>query len=450
MATHPTATTAVAKREMAKSLSLDDFTEAEILALAYDWKTFRRDKQAEPPGDWLIWLILTGRGWGKNRTGGETIRHWVESGKCKRLVLVARTAGDVRKVMVEGDGGILDISPPWFMPIYEPAKCQLTWPNGAIALLFGAEKPDALRGPQCDGWWADEIATWQYLDAAWDNIQFGARLGNDVRGIVTTTPRPIKQIKELIENPHCHVTRGNTFENAANLAPGAIAILKEKYEGTRIGRQELNAEILEDNPLALWKRGDIEKHRVKEAPDMPMIIVGVDPAVSATEDSAETGIIIAGKDGQNPPHYYILGDRTQNMASPNKWGRAAVEAYKDFSADKIVPEANQGGDMVVNTIRTIDSRVPIKKVHASRGKRTRAEPVASLSEQGRLHHVGCFPELEDQMCEWVPPELEASSDGTSRPKQKACDRMDAAVWAVTELQGSKPHIRPFSRKMLGV
>jgi len=403
---------------------LDAFSDAEIVALAYDWQTWQRPEQAEPDGDWLIWLILTGRGWGKNRTAGETIRAWVNSGRARRLHLIARTAADARDTMVEGEGGLLDVCSGDIgnRPVYKPSLRRIEWPNGAKAVLFSAEEPDVLRGPQCDGWWADELASWKYLQATWDNLQMGARLGNP-RGIITTTPRPVKILTELVDDSNVYVTRGSTFENEANLSPAAMAWLRKKYIGTRLGRQELDGEILSDNPGALWQRANIDATRVSDFPEMPLVVVAIDPAITSNESSDETGIVVCGlgSDGQ----FYVLADNSLR-GTPHAWAVEAVSAYHKHKADRIVYESNQGGEMVGSTIATVDPRVPLQAVHASRGKRVRAEPIAALYEQGRVHHVGAFPELEDQLCDWEP--------GNDSP-----DRLDALVWAISAiLSGGDP------------
>jgi phage terminase large subunit-like protein len=405
------------------TILIDELSDAEVVALAYDWPTWRRPEQAPPAGDWLIWLILTGRGWGKTRTGAETIREWVNSRSCRILHLVARTAADARDTMVEGESGILAVCAGdiYNRPEYIPSKRLIEWPNGAHALLFAAEKPDALRGPQCDGWWADELASWKYLQDTWDNLQFGARLGERVRGIITTTPRPIKLIKKLLTETDVFTTRGNTYDNAPNLAPSFIGRIRERYQGTRLGRQELNGEVLDDNPRALWRRDNIETQRLIKAPPLITIVVSVDPPASSNPDSDEAGIIAVGRDMRDPAHYYILDDLSVSMATPEKWGRAAVTGYYRHSANKIVAEVNNGGEMVEATIKTIDPHIAIHSVHATHGKYTRAEPVSALSEQGRLHFVGSFPELEDQCCEWEPGVTESP------------DRMDAMVWGITEI-----------------
>lgn len=382
----------------------------------YNWTKYARPKQLPPSGDWAYWLILAGRGFGKTRTGAETIRAWVDGGTYGRIHLIGPTAADVRDVMVEGESGLLAISPPKNRPEYEPSKRRLTWPNGASATVFSAEEPERLRGPQCEAMWCDEPASWRYPET-WDMAVLGMRLGRHPRAVITGTPKPVKLIRELMRNPRCVVTRGSTYENLDNLAPTFRAQILSQYEGTRLGRQELYAEILEDAEGALWKRSELEAHRVTEYPTITRIVVAIDPAISSHSESNETGIVVCGLgvDG----HGYTLDDETLK-ASPDGWASQAVSAYYKFKADRIVYEDNQGGEMVASTIRTVDSSVPLKAVHASRGKQARAEPVAALYEQGRVHHVGLFAELEDQLCSWTP--------GEASP-----DRLDALVWALTEL-----------------
>lgn len=375
-----------------------------------------RPAQKPPDGVWQYWMLKAGRGYGKTRVGAEwAIKMAREHPGC-RLALVSPTAADARDVMVEGESGILTISPPGFKPLYEPSKRRLTWPNRSIALLFSAEEPDRLRGPQHHFAWCDELASWKYPEA-WDMLLFGLRLGNNPKVVITTTPRPIKIIRELIHDPRCVVTTGTTWENKENLAPAFIDSIVKKYEGTRLGRQELNAEILDDNPGALWQRDMIENLRVAKRPLLIRVVVGVDPAVSSGEDSAETGIIAAGiaANGQ----VYILDDSSLH-GTPLEWARSVVRSYLKNKADRVIGEINNGGDLVEMNLRQVDRVIPFKAVHASRGKLIRAEPIAALYEQGKVHHVGTFPQLEDQMCEWVPGD-------------KSPDRMDALVWAVTEL-----------------
>lgn len=396
---------------------LDQLTTEEAEAILYDWRFWARPNQLEPPGEWSTWLLLAGRGFGKSRTGAEYIRDQVEQGKMRRIALVARTAADVRDVVVEGEAGILAVCPPWNRPEYFPSKRRLVWPNGAIATTFSGDEPDQLRGPAHDGAWADECAAWRYSET-WDMLMFGLRLGANPRCVATTTPRPTPLIKSLIADPTTFVTRGSTYDNRANLAPKFFQQIIGKYEGTRLGRQELNAEILDDVPGALWTRALLEQGRVRNHPLLVRIVVSVDPQASTSEGSSETGIIVVGlgTDG----HGYVLDDLSVS-GTPSTWAGQAITGYYKFEADRIVGEANNGGDMVENTVRAVDANVSFKDVHASRGKRTRAEPVAALYEQGRIHHVGMFAELEDQLCSWVPSDADSP------------DRMDALVWGVTEL-----------------
>jgi len=322
-----------------------------------------------------VWLLLAGRGFGKTRVANEWVRYRVESGQAQRIALVARTAADVRDVVVEGESGLLAISPPWNRPTYEPSKRRLTWPNGAIATTYSGDQPDQLRGPQHDTALADELAAWRYPEA-WDQLMFGLRLGNDPRVVVATTPRPTPIVKKLAAHRRGVVTRGSTLENVANLAPVFLDNILETYQGTRLGRQELDAEILDDNPGALWKRDQIEALRVNAAPALKRVIVAVDP--SATSGGDETGIVVAGI-GADDQGYVI--DDLSLQGSPHEWASRAVGAYHTQQADRLIGETNNGGEMVELTIRTVDKNVSYKGVHASRGKRTRAEPVAALYEQ---------------------------------------------------------------------
>lgn len=392
---------------------------AEIRPGYAPWRTIARENQVAPeePAGWWMWLILAGRGFGKTRTGAEWVHENID--RYGRWHFVAPTASDARDTMVEGESGILATAPPGKRPLYEPSKRRLTWPNGATALLFSAEEPERLRGPQCEAFWADEVAAWKYLRETWDQLMFGFRLGEQPRGVATTTPKPLPLIKELLKMGGVAITRGSTYENRANLSPVFLQTILARYEGTRLGRQELNAEILEDVEGALWSLAMIEALRVREHPPLTRVVVAIDPAVTSGAESDETGIVVAGlgEDGCG----YVLEDLSGRF-SPDTWAQRAVGAYRNQKAERIVGEANNGGDLVEVNIRTVDRRAAYKKVHASRGKRTRAEPVAALYEQGKVHHVGGFPELEDQMTQWVP--------GTGAPSP---DRMDALVWALTEL-----------------
>jgi phage terminase large subunit-like protein len=402
---------------------LADITDEHAAALLYDWDVWARDKQKEPPGNWRVWLIMAGRGFGKTKTGAEWTRSQLETGKYGRMALVGRTTADVRDVMVEGESGILACCPPWCRPKYEPSKRRLVWPNGAQATTYSAEEPDMLRGPQHDSFWGDEIATW--CQDAFDQLMFGLRLGTNPRGIATTTPRPTKMIKDLMQLPTTYVTRGSTYENRSNLAEAFFDQVIRKFENTRLGRQELLAEILEDNPGALWKRDWIEDTRVIHHPELKRIIVAIDPPGSSSktsEEPAEAGIVVAGlgMDGRG----YVIADHSLT-GTPNEWAAAALSAYSVFEADCIVAETNFGGEMVEAVIQGVANSngmgyAPFRAVHASRGKQLRAEPISNLYQQGRVSHVGTFPDLEDQMTNWLPGE-------------KSPDRLDALVWCLTEL-----------------
>ncbi len=362
------------------------------------------------------------RATGGTRTGAEFVRASVMARQARHIALVAPTALDARSVMVEGESGLLSIGPADERPDYEPSLHRLTWQNGAVATLFSADEPDRLRGPQHDLAWCDELAAWRY-PAAWDMLMFGLRLGADPRAVVTTTPRPIKLLRELLADPKVVTTRGRTIENAKNLAPAFLDQIVRRYQGTRLGRQELDAEILDDMPGALWTHGIIDAARVTAVPELARIVVAIDPAVSSHEDADETGILVAGRDAQG--HGYVLADASGRYA-PAEWARAAITAYRAHRADRIVAEINNGGEMVEATLRMVDSGVPFAAVHASRGKVARAEPVAALYEQGRIHHIGAFAALEDQMCAFA-------SDFDRKAAGYSPDRVDALVWAVTEL-----------------
>jgi phage terminase large subunit-like protein len=397
---------------------LGSLSDDEQVSLFYDWHAWARPDQMLPPGTWQAWLIMAGRGYGKTRTGAETIRAWAKT--YRYVNLIGATADDARDIMVEGESGILAICPPDERPQYRPSKRRLEWPNGAISLIFTADEPDRLRGKQHEKLWCDEVAAWKE-EESWDQAMFGLRLGNNPQAVATTTPKPTKLIRQLSKDPTTFVTRGTTYENKANLATSFLSKIITKYEGTRLGRQELNAELLEDNPGALWKRGDIEDGKVRRAPDLVRIVVAIDPAVTSNEDSDETGIIAAGRDKQSPPHFYVLDDESL-IETPEGWSSKAVSLYRKRKADRIVGEVNNGGDMVESVIRNTDPNVSYKAVRATRGKALRAEPIAALYEQGRVHHVGNFTGLEDQMCDWNP-----------QTDSESPDRVDALVWALTEL-----------------
>lgn len=438
-----------------KALSdlLAGLSEAQIHELVYDWNLWARPAQLPPPGSWSTWLINAGRGFGKTRSGAEwtrasaTGRTPMSPGAFRRIALVAETAADARDVMVEGDSGILSCHPKDFRPLYEPSKRKLTWPNGAVAHIYNATEPDQLRGPQHDAFWADEIAKWAYARDTWDQLQFGLRLGTNPRGVVTTTPRPIPVYLEIVRDPSTVVTNGSTMDNAANLSSKFIEKIHQRYAGTRLGRQELEAEILLDLPGALWTRSMFDppegsdlpgRIRWTQCPPMSRIVVGVDPSgtKNGSDDGDSIGIVVAGVDdspGPKGPVGYVIADLTLK-GGPLEWGRMAVWAYKHFKADRIVAEVNFGGAMVESTIRQVDPNVSYREVRASRGKYVRAEPISALYEQGRVRHVvGANPRdenneglsaLEDQYCQMAP----SGFNGEGSP-----DRVDAAVWALTDL-----------------
>jgi phage terminase large subunit-like protein len=368
-------------------------------------------------------LILAGRGFGKTRSVVEFVQSEVEAGRAGRIGIAGATAADVRDVLVDGVSGFLAVARKWNRPVYEPSKSRLTWPNGARARLYSADEPDRFRGPGIDLFVADELAAWRYPEA-WDQAMLSLRVGKHPRAVIATTPRPTDIIRGLLkrEGKDVVVSRGRTADNKPNLAPTFLAQIVQKYEGTRLGRQELDGEVLDDAPGALWNRGRIEELRIKpqDMPQMRRVIVAVDPAVSASEDSDETGIVCAGigVDG----HGYVIEDASMTSATPNAWAQQVLAVYNRHQADRVIAEVNNGGDLVEANIRTAGPLLGVTQVRASRGKSVRAEPIAALYEQGRVHHVGCFAKLEDQMVTWDP------AFSTKSP-----DRMDALVWAFTEL-----------------
>lgn len=422
---------------------LASWSDADFDALEFDWSYWGRQNQFAPTDrPWSVWLILAGRGFGKTRSGAEWVRSLMcgptplTAGSVRHIALVAETAADARDVMV-GDGkgpeeasGILQVHPKEFRPIYNSSLRRLTWPNGGIASIYNATEPEQLRGPQHGAAWCDELAKWRYAEETWDQLEFGLRLG-DPKVCITTTPKPIKLLKDILSDPATVVSRGSTYENQNNLAQKFIDRVVRKYEGTRLGRQELSAEILEDVEGALWSRSMIEALRVRpvKVPVLKRVVVAIDPAVSVGEDSNETGIVCVGAGVDE--HFYVLDDDSGTY-TPTQWAKKAIGLFDGREADLIVAEVNNGGDMVENTIRVVDKRVPFKAVHASRGKVMRAEPISALYEKKLVHHVGAFPELEDQMCAFTP--------GFDRKSSKESpDRLDALVWALTELSSGRSY-----------
>lgn len=422
---------------------LASLTEAQAEELLWDWRAWARPEQIAPDGEWSTWLALAGRGWGKTEAGAQWVREREAAG-ARNIALVAETQKDLEEVMVPR---LLKIYPPGEAPSVRFKPVRLLWPSGAIALGYNGTEPNQLRGPEFDTAWVDELAKYRYARETWDMLQFTMRSGTDPRVLVTTTPRPIPVLKEIIADPGTVISKGSTFDNAANLAPAFLAKIRDRYEGTRLGRQELNAEVLDDQPGALWTRADLDKHRRRfdAIPDMQRIVVAVDPSGSAgaEDDGDSQGIVVAGRgvDGRA----YVLADMSCKL-SPNGWGRRAVDAYRGawsptperHRADRVVAEKNYGGAMVESTIHTVDDTVSYKGVDATRGKVVRAEPVAALYEQGRVSHVGSFPDLEDQMCQIGP---------TGYVGEGSPDRADALVWALTELMlEDQPTAMMFMRK----
>ncbi len=418
---------------------LANLRDEQLVNIAFDWQLWAREDQLPPLGDWHTWLVLGGRGAGKTRTGAEWVRGMAlglpgfSDKPVERIALVGETLDDVRSVMIEGDSGLLAIHPKTERPHFESSKRLLTWPNGSIAQMFSGNRPNGLRGPQFEAAWCDELCKWRYPQETWDMLQFTLRLGQQPRQIVTTTPRPIALLKQLVKSEGLHIDRSTTRINNAFLAPDFVKRITEQFGGTRLGRQELEAEILDDRIDALWHRGQLDQLRLRQAPELSRIVVAVDPPVTSHEKSDACGIIVAGLCEQG--RGYVLSDQTLSKASPLTWARAAVNAFHQFEADRIVAEVNQGGEMVETVIRQIEPLVAITSVRATRGKYIRAEPIAALYEQGRVHHVGSLPLLEDELCDFGPGGLTSG---------KSPDRLDALVWALTDLMlmgGAEPRVR---------
>lgn len=410
---------------------------AELDFLLHDWLVLGRDDQLPPAAadngqPWSTWLVLGGRGAGKTRAGAEWVRA-LALGRAPftdepvgRIALVGETIHDVRSVMIEGVSGLLAIHPRRERPTFQPSRGLLAWPNGAIAQVFSAEDPDSLRGPQFGAAWADEIAKWRQGEATWDMLQLALRLGKAPRAVATTTPRPVPLLRRLLTDPTVAVTRSRTSDNQQNLAPAFVARMKRRFGGTALGRQELDGELVEDVAGALWRREWIESNRVRAAPELGRIVVAVDPPVTATASSDACGIVVAGQAVDR--RGYVLADRSIAGRTPDVWAAAAVAAWRDFAADAVVAEVNQGGDLVEGVLKQVDRRVPVRKVRATRGKWVRAEPVAALYAEGRVFHAGRFAELEDEMC----------SFGACGGSGRSPDRMDALVWALTDLMLDQP------------
>lgn len=410
--------------------------------IIFDWSLWARAEQIAPTNsDWTTWLILGGRGAGKTRAGAEWVRAQALKppdavlGAPARIAIIGRTLDEARNIMVEGSSGLLAIHRDCERPEYIASRGHLVWPGGVIGEVLSADNPDSLRGHQFAAAWCDEVCKWRHPRQAWDMLQFALRLGARPRQVVTTTPRPMELLKSLLNDAAIAVSRMATNDNRQNLSPAFFTSVIDRYQGTRLGRQELDAELLEDRDDGLWSRGMIEQFRVDRPPDLARIVVAVDPPVTATAKSDACGIIAVGKGSDK--RSYILADHTCQGQTPVGWATKAVALYHLKQADRIVVETNQGGDMVEAVIRQVDETVPVTPVRANRSKWTRAEPVAALYERGLVSHAGTFPELEDELCDFGP-------DGLSGGRSP--DRLDALVWALTSLMitplGGRPRVRP--------
>lgn len=430
---------------------LEEHDQGALRALPFLFEAWALEHQLPPKGDWRTWVIMGGRGAGKTRAGSEWVRSMVEGprsldrGRAKRVALVGETYDQAREVMVFGDSGILACSPPDRRPKWVSSRRTLLWPNGAEAMVFSGNDPEALRGPQFDAAWVDELAKWKKPQDAWDMLQFGLRLGDDPRQVVTTTPRNVGLLTDIIDAPSSTLTRAPTEANAANLAPSFLEEVRTRYAGTRLGRQELDGVLMTEQEGALWSLAQIDDMRVADdvLPELDRIVVAVDPSVTGNKGSDECGIVVVGAVTQGPPQdwrAYVLDDVTVSASSPSVWAQAALDAMDNWDADKLVAEVNQGGDLVETVIRQIDPLAPYKAVRATRGKTARAEPVAALYEQGRVVHTRGLGALEDQMTKMTSQGYQASGSP---------DRVDALVWAVHELMigPAATHQRPRIRTL---
>lgn len=425
----------------ARAALLSAMSDKQRRALRTHWLLWAHAGQLAPPGEWQTWLIMAGRGFGKTRAGAEWVRAIAETDPEARIALVSASLIEARSVMVEGESGLLAIAPRGNRPRFEASRRLLTWPSGAQATLYSAGEPESLRGPQHSHGWCDEIAKWDAgsgkAEQAWDNLQLGLRLGGDPRLIATTTPRAAPLLLRLLANDEAAVTRGATYANKANLPPGFVRSVKSLYGDTQQGRQELNGELIEDIEGALWSRAVLESCRERAASSPPVrVVIGVDPPVSAGGDACGIVVCALGEDGCAR----VLADCSLDRPSPERWARGVAKAAQVWQADRVVAEANQGGDMVASVLRAADIALPIKLVHARNGKAARAEPIAALYETGRVRHAGQFPKLEDQLCGLI-------SAGSYQGPGRSPDRADALVWALTELMLGRrnlPQVRSLS------
>ncbi|WP_313435066.1 terminase large subunit domain-containing protein [Novosphingobium sp.] len=406
----------------------------------WDWRLWARPSQIAPAGDWRVWLVMAGRGFGKTRCGAEWVNEIAETHPDARIALVAAHLGEARSVMVEGESGLLSVGAPWRRPVFEPSLRRLTWPNGAQAMLYSAAEPEALRGPQHSHAWCDEVAKWDNASAravaSWDNLLMGLRLGQDPRVVATTTPRSVPLVMRLLaesERGDVTVTRGSTFDNAANLPDRFLDTMRDSFSRSLLGRQEIDGELIADIEGALWSRALLENCREEVAPPCNRVVVGVDPPASEGGDAC--GIVVVGVDEGGLAH--VIADASVEKAGPERWARAVAGTAEAWQADRVVAEANQGGAMVASVLRAAQLSLPLRLVHASRGKVARAEPVAALYEAGRVRHAGPFPALEDEMCGLI-------AGGSYQGPGRSPDRADALVWALSELmlgKGGAPRVR---------
>ena len=412
---------------------LNGLSDTALAALPWVFEFWALPHQLPPEGDWRTWVIMGGRGAGKTRAGAEWVRAQVEGarpgdkGRARRVALVGETLDQVREVMIFGESGILACSPPDRRPEWQAGRRRLEWPNGAVAEVFSAHEPESLRGPQFDAAWSDELAKWKKGEQAWDMLQFALRLGDLPQQVVTTTPQNVAVLKAVLRNPSTVLTHAPTEANRAHLAGSFLAEVRARYAGTRLGRQELDGELLEDAEGALWTSAGLEAARIDAAPAFDRVVVAVDPPVTGGRSSDECGIVVAGVVMQGPPQSWravVLEDASVAGASPEGWAQAAIAAFRHHNADALVAEVNQGGDLVTDLIRSLDGSITVRAVRASRGKVARAEPVAALYEQGRVQHLRGLQGLEDQMCRMSLQGFQ----GRGSP-----DRVDALVWALHEL-----------------
>ncbi|KQM21401.1 DNA-packaging protein [Novosphingobium sp. Leaf2] len=420
----------------AELLKFNDKEQDELLT---HWKIWARPEQLPPPGDWRTWLVMAGRGFGKTRAGAEWVRALADADPAVRIALVGATMPEVRAVMVEGESGLLAVCPQRHRPHFEPSLRRLVWPNGAQAVLYSAQEPEALRGPQHSHAWCDEVAKWDNASAratrAWDNLLLGLRLGEQPRVLATTTPRAVPLVQRLMAEPanDLAVTRGSTEDNRVNLPARFVADIRRSFGRSLLGRQELDGELIADIEGALWTRALLERCRVQASHEMARIVVAVDPPASATGDAC--GIVVAGLAADGTAH--VLADASVERCGPERWARAVAATADAWRADRVVAEANQGGAMVGSVLRAAQVSLPLRLVHASRGKVARAEPVAALYEAGRVHHAGIFPALEDELCGLI-------AGGAYQGPGRSPDRADALVWALTELMlgmTAQPRVR---------